>query len=124
MKNIFKFNKDRKTRRQRRVRAKIKGTKKRPRLAVFRSHRHIYAQLIDDDKAVTLVSFCDRELKGKETEPVGRKKEKSAYAVGLGLAAKAEKRKIKLIVFDRGRYKYHGRVKALAEGARKGGLNF
>jgi large subunit ribosomal protein L18 len=124
MKNIFKFNKERKTRRQRRVRAKIKGTKERPRLTVFRSHRHIYAQLIDDDKAVTLVSFGDRELKEKEIELAGRKKEKSAYAVGLGLAVKAEKRKIKQIVFDRGRYKYHGRVKALAEGARKGGLNF
>ncbi|MFA5069916.1 MAG: 50S ribosomal protein L18 [Patescibacteria group bacterium] len=124
MKNIIKVNQERQLRRQRRVRAKIRGTKERPRLAVFRSHQHIYAQLIDDDRAVTLLSFCDRELTGKETDLPGGKKEKKAYAVGLGLAVKAEKQKIKRVVFDRGRYKYHGRVKALAEGARKGGLNF
>ena len=105
--------------RHKRVRAKVQGTTKRPRLCVFRSSQHIYAQIIDDDKNKTLVSVKDLELKGE-------KKGKTAVASQVGelIAKKAQEKKITKVVFDRGGYKYHGRVKALAEGARKGGLKF
>ncbi len=97
---------------------KIKGTTLRPRLSVFRSHRVIYAQVIDDEKGKTLVAANEKEMKAK-----GTKIEKAAL-VGEALAKKALVKKIKTVVFDRGHYQYHGRVKALAEGARKGGLKF
>lgn len=110
-----KFNK-----RKARVSAKISGTAKRPRLSVFKSNREIYAQLVDDDKGNTLASFSSKTLKSKA------KKTESEVAslVGEGIAKEAKAKKIKSIVFDRSGYKYHGRVKALAEGARKGGLKF
>lgn len=108
----------RKTKREKRkirIRAKIKGTAQRPRLSVFRSNKRIYAQLIDDEAGKTLVAERERELgKGTKTERAG--------LVGEKLAQKAIKKGIKTVVFDRGPYRYHGRVKALAEGARKGGL--
>lgn len=104
-------------RRRARVRGKIFGTKRRPRLSVFRSGKHISAQLIDDEKGETLASASDLGLKG------GAKTER-AQAVGEELAKRALKLKIKKIVFDRGGYRYHGRIKAVAEGARKGGLKF
>jgi len=100
--------------RHKRVRAKIFGTKEVPRLCVFRSAKHIYCQLIDDEKGRTLFAASDLELK----------KSKTAYEVGKLIAKKALEKKIKKVVFDRGGYKYHGRVKALAEGAREGGLKF
>lgn len=103
-------------RRHRTLRKKIVGLAGKPRLAVFRSTQHIYAQIIDDTKNKTLVSASDVKTKGT-------KKEK-AQSVGEKLAEKAKKLKIKKIVFDRGGYKYHGRIAALAEGARKGGLEF
>lgn len=103
--------------RHKRVRAKIKGTAKVPRLCVFRSHKHIYGQLIDDEKGKTILSVSDKEVKAKN-------KIETAKEVGKTLAQKAVEKKIKKIVFDRGGYKYHGRVKALAEGAREGGLKF
>ncbi|OQX51475.1 50S ribosomal protein L18 [candidate division CPR3 bacterium 4484_211] len=107
--------------RQRRVRSKIQGTKERPRLSVFRSHKHIYAQLIDDESCVTLVSACDQQLReGK----VKRTKTETAFLVGELLAGKASEAGIEKIVFDRGAYRFHGRIRALAEGARKGGLIF
>ncbi|MEK7636998.1 MAG: 50S ribosomal protein L18 [Patescibacteria group bacterium] len=105
-------------RRHRRVRARISGTADRPRLAVFRSHAHIEAQLIDDVAGHTLVSATDRPLNAKAT------KTERAAAVGTELAAKARTQKITTVVFDRGGYQYHGRVKALAEAARAGGLIF
>lgn len=105
--------------RHKRIRAKIKGTKSRPRLFVFRSAKHIYCQLIDDEKGRTILAASDFELKkGK------RKKVEIAKEVGKLIAKKAKKLKIEKVVFDRGGYKYHGRVKALAEGAREGGLKF
>jgi len=107
-------------RRHRRVRAKIFGTVKVPRLCVFHSAKHIYAQLIDDEKGHTLVSASDQELKKKE----GQTKTEKAKEVGLLIAKKALEKKIEKVVFDRGGYKYHGRVKAVAEGAREGGLKF
>lgn len=104
-------------RRHARVRAKIRGTARRPRLAVSRSSAHIQAQLIDDEKGVTLFGFSDRALKKKAT-----KKEK-AEIVGTELAKKALAGGIRAAVFDRGGYRYHGRVAALADGARKEGLS-
>ena len=89
----------------------------RPRLSVFRSNRFIYAQIIDDIKQVTLAAAHDMKAKGNE-------KMKRAEEVGVELAKKANKAGVTAVWFDRGGYKYHGRVKALAEGARKGGLTF
>ena len=104
-------------RRHKRVRAKVIGTKERPRLSVFRSNQHIYVQLIDDNKGQTLASFDDHKIKkGKRVE--------KAKEVGRTIAKKALEKQIKKIIFDRGGYKYHGQVKAVAEGAREGGLKF
>jgi len=113
--------------RHRRVRSKVVGTSKVPRLCVFRSNKHIYAQIIDDEKGHILVSASDLELKNKKNSEVPKElkaKVAVAYMVGQLIAQRAGEKKIKKIVFDRGGYKYHGRVKALAEGARSGGLDF
>ena len=110
-------------RRQMRGRKKISGTAERPRLAVFRSDKHIYAQAIDDAGGVTLAcaSTLDKGLKGK----VGRGSNvDAAKVVGGEIAARLKGKGIENVVFDRGGYLYHGRVKALADGARAGGLNF
>ncbi len=134
-----------KLRRHKKVRAKISGTDKRPRLCVFRSNKHLYAQLIDDQKNKVLVSESDLKLKIKKVkssvveaqadkktkESQEEKKEKAfsprlqvAFEIGKSIAKKAKALKITSIVFDRGGYKYHGKVKALAEGAREEGLKF
>jgi large subunit ribosomal protein L18 len=109
--------------RHRRVRQKVTGIISRPRLCIFRSLNHINAQLIDDSKGQTLVSVSslDSQVKGKTD---GMAKTKKAEVVGTLLAEKALNKGIKQVVFDRGGYKYHGRVKALAESARKAGLEF
>ena len=106
--------------RHRRVRGKISGTAERPRLNVFRSSNHIYAQLIDDDKGVTLASASTAE---KGFEEYGGNIE-AAKKVGKTLAERAAAQNIENCVFDRGGYIYHGRVQGLAEGAREGGLKF
>jgi len=106
-------------RRHRRVRGKVRGTGERPRLAVFRSNKGIFAQLVDDEAGRTLASASwlgQRSFKGTKTE--------QAAAVGKALAAEAKKAGVETCVFDRGGYLYHGRVKALADGAREGGLEF
>ena len=106
-------------RRRRRVRAKIRGTAERPRLSVFRSNKGIFAQLVDDEARRTLASASwlgQRSFKGTKTE--------QAAAVGKALAAEAKKAGVEACVFDRAGYLYHGRVKALADGAREGGLEF
>ena len=107
-------------RRHRRVRAKVRGTAERPRLTVFRSNRGIEAQLIDDDAGRTVASASHlalaKSFKGDKTA--------QAEAVGKALAAAAKSAGVETCVFDRGGYLYHGRVKALAEGAREGGLQF
>ncbi|RJR16069.1 50S ribosomal protein L18 [Candidatus Microgenomates bacterium] len=108
----------RKTRRIR-IRNKISGTTKRPRLSVFRSNRTLYAQLIDDEKRITLIGMNDRDIDTKEKNKVARSRE-----LGKTLAEKAKTLKITQVVFDRGGYMYHGRVKALAEGMREGGILF
>ncbi len=107
--------------RRKRVRAKIFGTSERPRLSVYRSLKHIYAQIIDDEKGQTIVAASDLELNKKN---LGKNKTDIAYEVGKLIAKKALKKKIKKVVFDRNGFKYHGRVKALAEGAREAGLIF
>ena len=104
--------------RHKRVRGKISGTAERPRLDVFRSSKHIYAQIIDDVAGVTLVSASTME---KGFEGFGGNVE-AANKVGKMIAEKALAKGIKTVVFDRGGFVYHGRVKALAEGAREGGL--
>ena len=144
--------KEKRYRRHKRVRAKVFGTARRPRLCVFRSAKHIYAQLINDEKGQTLVAASDLELGNSKTElpfmeakvkkrtksssPVKSQKLKKeretvrtgkvalAYEVGMLIAKKALEKKIEKVVFDRAGYEYHGRVKALAEGAREGGLKF
>lgn len=112
--------KERFIQRRARVRAKISGTGKMPRISVFKSLKYLYAQIIDDEKGNTLVSVSSRE---KEFEKVKNRTEK-ASVMGEVLAKKAIEKKVKKAVFDKGGYRYHGIVKALAEGARKGGLEF
>ena len=109
----------RRARRHLRVRKRVQGTPGRPRLVVFRSSKHIYAQVVDDERGVTLVGASDR------TESIaidGKGKTAKSFALGQLIAAKAKAKGIAKVVFDRGGYQYHGRVKAVAEGARKGGL--
>jgi large subunit ribosomal protein L18 len=110
---------DMRLRRHRRVRGKIVGTAQRPRLAVFRSNRGIFAQLVDDSTGRTLAGASWTSLKGFEGDKTAQAKQ-----VGTELAAAAKQAGIRAVVFDRGGYLYHGRVKALAEGAREGGLRF
>ncbi len=111
-------------RRHKRVRAKTRGTGKIPRLCVFRSNKHIYGQLVDDDKGKTLIAASDLEIKSSSKKQKTANKTVVAHEVGELLAKKAIEKKFEKMVFDRGGYKYHGRIKALAEGAREGGLKF
>jgi len=113
-------------RRHKRVRAKVSGTDKKPRLCVFRSGKHVYAQLINDLNGKTLISASDIEIKKAKISVDNSLKGKIALAFEVGklIAEKGIKEKIEAVVFDRGGYKYHGRVKALADGARQGGLKF
>src|SRR5919204_4551137 len=109
----------RRLKRRRRVRAKVHGTAERPRISVFRSNRGIFAQLIDDDAGRTLaaVNWIEPELRGLA-------RMEQAKRAGALLAERAKAAGIEAAVFDRGGYRYHGRVKALADGAREGGLSF
>lgn len=108
---------------QKRVRSKIVGTAEKPRLSVFKSSKHLYAQIIDDDEGKTLafVSTKSKELQDKLKGKTGIEK---AEIIGTEIAAKAKDAKIKTIVFDRNGYQFHGKVKTIADAARKGGLEF
>jgi large subunit ribosomal protein L18 len=106
-------------RRKRRIRGRIQGTTERPRVSVFRSNKAIYAQIVDDAGAATMVAARSAEIDGS-----GLKKAEVAKKVGELLAQRAKDKGIERVVFDRSGYLYHGRVKALAEGAREGGLVF
>jgi large subunit ribosomal protein L18 len=117
-KNVIQRKRDKAIRRAARVRARICGTPEQPRLSVKRSLRHLYAQMIDDVAGKTLVAASDFDIKTK-----GNNLE-VAKAIGKLLAERAKEKKIELAVFDRGSYRYHGLVAALADGAREGGLNF
>jgi large subunit ribosomal protein L18 len=112
---------DRRRRRHLRVRKKVAGTAERPRLVVFRSSKHIYAQVVDDTKGVTILGASDRT---DGVKPEGAGKTAKSFALGRHIAEQAKARGIGKVVFDRGGYQYHGRVKAVADGARKGGLEF
>ena len=137
MKNLQKIKKEKRIRRQARVRAKLLGDQKRPRFSVFRSDKHISAQLINDVTGKTLVAVSDFALgkktvgKNKRVVPASPKdlgertnKVAIAYEVGKIIAEKAKKMGIESVIFDRGGFAYHGRIKAAAEGAREGGLKF
>ena len=130
---------EKRQRRHKRVRSRVRGVSARPRLCVFRSNKHVYAKLIDDDSGKTLISASDSEVKkqgsrkaektaeSKKTDDKKEIKTKNislAYEVGKLVAQKSLAKEIKTVVFDRGGYKYHGIVRALAEGARDGGLKF
>ena len=116
-----KSKEGRRRRRHLRVRKKVTGTPERPRLVVFRSSKHIYAQIVDDQRRVTLVGGADTS-EGVQVD--GKGKVARSFALGRFIAAKAKEKGIAKVVFDRGGYQYHGRVKAVADGARKGGLEF
>ena len=109
----------RRLKRRRRVRAKVHGSAERPRISVFRSNRGIFAQLVDDDSGRTLASVNWTESDLRSLKPM-----EQAGKAGALLAERAKAAGVESVVFDRGGYQYHGRVKALAEGAREGGLNF
>jgi large subunit ribosomal protein L18 len=110
-------------RRHARVRKRVSGTGEKPRLAVFRSLSHIYAQVIDDRERRTLVSASDLEAPVRE-QVLGKKKSEAASLVGELVARRAKEQGIARVIFDRGGYPFHGRIKALAEAARKGGMEF
>ena len=126
-----KTKKEARQRKHKEIKAKLFNTEYRTRLSVFRSNKHIYAQLIDDKSGKVLFSASDLEIKSKtkkenpkEEEKVFSNKVAKAFEVGKLIAKKAIDKKIEKVYFDRASYKYHGRVKALAEGAREGGLKF
>ena len=132
--NKEKIKNQKRTRRHIKIRAKISGTGNRPRLSVFKSNRNIFAQLIDDMSGRTIISVHTREISQKKEGPTSKTKKsggeapsagpKEEFELGKLLAQKASEKKIKTVVFDRGGYKYHGRIKAFADGARAGGLEF
>ena len=117
-------------RRHKKIRYSIKGTAEVPRLCIFRSIKYVYGQLIDDDKNKTLLSLSDRGTKTKAKSVAKAEgkaligKSASAFQLGKLLAEKAKAMKLEKVVFDRGGFRYHGRVKAFADGAREGGLKF
>ncbi len=118
------FKAEARARKKKRIRKRVHGTAERPRLVVFRSNRHIYAQLVDDTthRVLTGVSSLTEALRPSVNE--AKSKVEVAKIVGRGIAEKAKALNIARVVFDRGGYLYHGRVKALADGAREGGLQF
>lgn len=123
MKSNAKRRQRLRARRHARIKKKIRGTPERPRLVVFRSHRHLEGQLVDDERGVTLLGLSTRS--GVSGEVEGRSgKVAECYLAGKELAEKATQNGVTEIVFDRGGYPYHGRVRAFAEGAREGGLRF
>ena len=113
----------RRQRRQHHVRKRLFGTTERPRLAVFRSSKHIYAQMVNDESGVTLVSASSRDTETRSQIKYGGNKA-AAATVGRALAERAKKAGIDKVCFDRRSYKYHGRIAALAQAAREGGLQF
>lgn len=126
MKKLSKIKLQKKRQRHRRVRAKVKGTAERPRLSVFKSNKYIYAQIINDELGVTFIQAQDlneKTIKNIESDE-SKAKISEAYKVGQLIAKRALEKGIEKIVFDRGGYKYFGRIKAIADGARKGGLKF
>jgi len=120
--NVEKLKKRKKL--KRRIRKKVNGTSERPRLTVYRSLKNIIAQLVDDENNRTLLTVSSLHKDIQESTKKVKGKVEMSKAVGKKIAEKAQENKIESVVFDRGGYKYHGRIKALAEGAREGGLKF
>jgi large subunit ribosomal protein L18 len=116
-------NQEKRVRIKLRVRKTIKGTPEKPRMSVFRSNKQIYVQLIDDISQTTLVSACSKE-KDVASQTTGINKKDQAALVGKLIAGKCKEKGIETVVFDRNGYRYHGRVKSLADAAREGGLKF
>lgn len=114
-----KNKRDKRITRHKRVRAKIKGTKERPRLSVFKSNNHFFIQLIDDDNGKTIISASDYQVKGKSKD-----KKIISFEVGKIIGKYAKEKGINNIVFDRGGYRFHGVILELAKGAKESGLNF
>ncbi len=119
MNTSIKLKRKQFARRKRSAKSKIRGTSERPRVSVQRSNKHIYAQIIDDEDSKTIASFSDFKVDNKKIKPV-----EIAEKVGEELGKLAKKQKVEKVIFDKSGYKYHGRVKALAEGLRKAGLEF
>jgi len=124
MRYHYKSQLNKRQRRPLRVRAKISGTTERPRLNVFRSSAHMYAQVIDDSRGATLVAASSLEKDFADKLGDSKTKTDKAKVVGTLVAERAKAAGISLVVFDRGGFKYHGRVKAVADGAREAGLEF
>ena len=114
--------------RHKRIRAKIKGTSERPRLSVFKSNYHLYAQLINDSEGKTFIAVSDKDIAAKGSAKLrsgaGKTKKALAYEVGKLIAKKAAGKGISGVIFDRGGYKFHGAISEIARGAREGGLKF
>ena len=117
MENNLKKRKVTRKRRVLRVRKKLKGSGEKPRLSVYKSNKNIFAQIIDDEKKITIVGISTTPLKSKN-------KKEAAKVIGEKIASKAKEKKIEKVVFDRGRFKYHGIIKEFADAARKAGLEF
>ena len=117
------FKRQARIKRKKRIRKKMTGTQERPRLSVFRSARHVYAQIVDDSRGATVVSASSVE-KAVKSQPAFENKVALAEHVGKLIAERAAEKGIKKVVFDRNGFLYHGRVKAISEGARKAGLDF
>jgi len=123
MRSEARVRRDSRLRRHHRIRRRLSGSPDRPRLAVFRSHMHIYTQLIDDVSGATLAGASTLSPELRESLK-GKSKTERSKEVGKLIAARAAQKGIKQVRFDRGGYRYHGRIKAVAEGAREGGLEF
>ncbi|HSX03105.1 MAG TPA: 50S ribosomal protein L18 [Rhabdochlamydiaceae bacterium] len=123
MENYLKRRNQRRLKRQYRTRKHVRGTLEKPRLTVFRSNQHLSAQLIDDEKGVTLLHFgtMSKELKSKK---LGKKSKEAAKEIGKLIGEKAKEKQVEKVVFDRGYYRYHGLIAALADSAREAGLKF
>ncbi len=113
----MKSIRDKQVRRHRRVRAKVVGTTERPRFSVSRSSKYLFAQVIDDAKRKTIVGMSDAKVKGKT-------KSERAFELGKTIAVRAQEQKVTAVVFDRGGFRYQGRIEQIAKGAREGGLKF
>lgn len=124
--SFIKIKREKIIRRRKRVRSKIKGTANRPRLTLFRSNKHLWAQVIDDESGKTLLAASDKEAVADKGSGLKKNAAPLVWAEETGklLAKKAQERKINSVVFDRGSYRYHGLLKAFAQGARQGGLKF
>ena len=121
---ILKNTSERRTRKKSRIRRKIEGTAQRPRLTVFRSLRHVYAQIIDDSQGRTIVSASSLSKGLRDQVKAAKTEQEICKIVGIAAAKMALEKNIKEVVFDRNGYLYHGRVKAVADGAREAGLKF